>query len=88
MIRLLIPILINVILSDSLIPIGSKNKTIKIKDNCQETRINTNYKHININIYNVHNIEKLIITDKPLKDCNINQCHSNSTICQSDINII
>ena len=84
MLRLLIPLLIKIILADNQIPVGSKNQTIQIKENCQETKIVTNYKHININIRNVHNIDKLIITDKQLSDCNIDQCHANSTICQSN----
>jgi hypothetical protein len=83
MLRLLILLLIQIILADNQVPIGVSNKTIQIEENCQETKIVTNYKHININILNVHNIDKLIITDKQLSDCNIDQCHSNSTICQS-----
>jgi hypothetical protein len=79
----LLGILINLITTDTQIQVGTKNHTIQINDNCKETKIVTNYKHIKINIQNVHNIEKLIITDKPLTDCNINQCHANSTICQS-----
>lgn len=85
MFKFLITILLHLIIADTQIPVGVKNQTIKINDNCQETKIVTNYKHIKINIRNVHNIDKLIITDKPLKDCNINQCSANSTICQSNI---
>lgn len=77
-------IFIKIIFSDNQIPIGVKNKTIELKQSCQELKINTNYKHIKINIQNVKNIDKLIITDKPLtNDCNINECHANSTLCQS-----
>jgi hypothetical protein len=84
MFKIILTIILHVVISDTQLPVGSKNQTIKIKDNCQETKIITNYKHIKINIRNVHNIDKLIITDKPLKDCNIDQCHENSTICQSN----
>jgi hypothetical protein len=84
MFKIILTIILHAVIADTQLPVGSKNQTIKINENCQETKIVTNYKHIKINIGNVHNIDKLIITDKPLIDCNIDQCHDNSTICQSN----
>lgn len=64
--------------------VGTKDKVLTFKDDCTVFSINTNYKHLNIKIKDIKNINKLIITDKRLNSCDLNDCSSNSNICQSN----
>lgn len=64
------------------IHLGLKNEIINSTHSCSHFFIPTNFKHIQIDIRNMNNIYKIIISDKPLDSCEINKCSSLSNICQ------
>jgi hypothetical protein len=65
--------------------VGTENKTIDIKSDCEQYQILTNYKHIQLKIGNIKNLDRVLITDKPLDTCNVKECKEDSNICQSKI---
>lgn len=62
---------------------GTQDKTIHINNDCEQYQISTNFKHITIDINKIKNIEKIVITDKMLDNCNAKECSMDSNICQS-----
>ena len=62
--------------------IGTENKTMDIKSDCEQYQILTNHKHIQLKINNVKNLDKVLITDKPIENCNVKECKDDSNICQ------
>jgi hypothetical protein len=83
-------ILLEIILCEPPVRIimGTKNQKIKINSDCEQFEVLTNYKHININVSNLKNIEKVMITDKLITNCNMKECANDSNICQSKYNSI
>ncbi len=63
--------------------VGSENKIININSDCEQYEIKTNYKHIQLKIEEIKNLDRVLITDKPLDSCNIKDCREDSNICQS-----
>ncbi len=65
--------------------IGQQNKQLTINSNseCQEYYLRTNHKHIQFKLNSFDGVNKVLITDKKLANCNVHQCHENSNICQS-----
>lgn len=64
--------------------IGTKNQKINISSDCNQMEILTNFKHIQLKITNLKNIEKVLITDKLITNCNFKECAADSNICQSN----
>jgi hypothetical protein len=62
--------------------IGLNVKQIDIASKCQSFMVNTNFKHVRINISKMKGISKIIFTDQPISECN-EQCNPNAQICQS-----
>ena len=65
--------------------IGETQK-IKIIDNCEAYKFDTNYKKLNLKLFNLTNIAKVLITDKYFADCTDNslqKCGDDSNVCQS-----
>jgi hypothetical protein len=65
------------------IVVGRQNQELQINSDCEQYEILTNYKHIFVLINNIKNIDKVLITDKPLANCNVKECQGDSNICQS-----
>ncbi len=65
--------------------VGSENKIIDIKSDCEQYQIKTNYKHIQLKIEDIKNLDRVLITDKPLDTCNVKDCKEDSNICQSKL---
>ncbi len=63
--------------------IGTQNQKIKINSDCNQIEILTNYKHIQLRMKNLKNVEKVLITDKLITSCNFKECAADSNICQS-----
>jgi len=68
--------------------LGMNNEKINIKEDCEYFVLPTNYKHLTIDIKKIKNIDKLIITDQMLDNCELKQCSSLSNICQSISNCL
>jgi len=62
--------------------IGKQNNELKVDSDCEEYKILTNHKHIELKLKNFINLDKVIITDKPLSNCK--ECQADSHICQSN----
>jgi hypothetical protein len=63
--------------------IGTQNQTININTDCNQIEILTNYKHVQLRMKNLKNIEKVLITDKLITSCNFKECAGDANICQS-----
>ena len=63
--------------------IGANNQKVNVVSDCDQIEILTNYKHIKIRIANLNNIDKVLITDKIITNCNSKECAVDSNICQS-----
>jgi hypothetical protein len=62
---------------------GAKPKTITMNNKCEGYQINTNFKHVQININNINNISKYLFTDYPHESCST-ECNTNANICESN----
>jgi hypothetical protein len=67
----------------SRILIGASSHKVNVVSDCDQIEILTNYKHIKITIANLTNIDKVLITDKIITNCNSKECAVDSNICQS-----
>lgn len=68
--------------------VGLKNNTISLNNEYEIYEIQTNYKHLQIKLEKIKNIDKILITDKPVASNNVKECASDANICQSMENII
>jgi hypothetical protein len=68
------------------IVVGIQNKELSINSDCEQYQVYTNYKHIEINLNDIKNLDIILITDKPMEGCNVKECHPDANICQSIIN--
>lgn len=66
--------------------LGLKDEEIIINKSCEHYFVPTNYKHIEIDINQMKNIYKIIITDKLLDSCEMQKCSPLSNICQGKNN--
>jgi hypothetical protein len=63
--------------------LGLDNEKIEVKEDCEYFVLATNYKHLTIDIKKTKNIDKIIITDQQLDNCQQKTCSPLSNICQS-----
>ena len=62
------------------------SQNIKMIDNCEAYKFDTNFKLLNLKLTNMLNVEKILITDKYFSDCSeksLLKCGIGSNICQS-----
>lgn len=73
--------------ANSTILVGAKNQPYTFTDNWVVYQISTNYKHLSIAITELRNVDKMIITDKPLDSYDATDCSPYSNICQSNLEL-
>jgi hypothetical protein len=61
---------------------GTQDEKFNVEKDCDQFQILTNYKHISINIKEIKNVDRVLITDKLFDSCDVKNCPLNSNICQ------